>query len=45
MLQAAFARGWLDPHRAMMETLLSIRRAGAGFIVTYFAQEAAKALA
>jgi porphobilinogen synthase len=28
----------------MMESLLSIRRAGAGFIVTYFAQEAAKAL-
>ena len=44
MLQAAFARGWLEPHRAMMETLLSIRRAGAGFIVTYFAQEAAKVL-
>jgi porphobilinogen synthase len=45
MLQAAFARGWLEPQRAMMETLLSIRRAGAGFIVTYFAQEAAKVLA
>jgi porphobilinogen synthase len=44
MLQAAFARGWLEPQRAMMETLLSIRRAGAGFIVTYFAQEAAKTL-
>ncbi|MGB7189072.1 MAG: porphobilinogen synthase [Acidobacteriaceae bacterium] len=44
MLQAAFAKGWLDPHRAMMESLLSIRRAGAGFIVTYFAKEAAKAL-
>ena len=44
MLHAAFARGWLDPHRAMMESLLSIRRAGAGFIVTYFAQEAAKVL-
>jgi porphobilinogen synthase len=44
MLQAAFARGWLEPCRAMMESLLSIRRAGAGFIVTYFAQEAAKAL-
>ncbi|MGB9030841.1 MAG: porphobilinogen synthase [Acidobacteriaceae bacterium] len=44
MLQAAFARGWLEPQRTMMETLLSIRRAGAGFIVTYFAQEAAKAL-
>ena len=45
MLHAAFARGWLDPQRAMMESLLSIRRAGAGFIVTYFAQEAAKMLA
>jgi len=45
MLHAAFARGWLDPQRAMMESLLSIRRAGAGFIVTYFAQEAAKVLA
>jgi porphobilinogen synthase len=44
MLQAAFANGWLDPARAMMESLLSIRRAGAGFIVTYFAKEAAKAL-
>jgi porphobilinogen synthase len=44
MLQAAFAKGWLDPQRAMMESLLSIRRAGAGFIVTYFAQEAAKVL-
>src|SRR5690348_6436521 len=44
MLQAAFAKGWLDPQRAMMESLLSIRRAGAGFIVTYFAKEAAKAL-
>jgi len=45
MLQAAFAKGWLDPTRAMMESLLSIRRAGAGFIVTYFAKEAAKVLA
>src|ERR1700683_1518378 len=44
MLQAAFANGWLEPKRAMLESLLSIRRAGAGFIVTYFAQEAAKAL-
>ncbi|HEY6447283.1 MAG TPA: porphobilinogen synthase [Acidobacteriaceae bacterium] len=44
MLHAAFARGWLDPQRAMLESLLSIRRAGAGFIVTYFAQEAARAL-
>jgi porphobilinogen synthase len=45
MLQAAFAKGWLEPERAMMESLLSIRRAGAGFIVTYFAKDAAKILA
>jgi len=45
MLQAAFARGWLEPERAMLESLLSIRRAGAGFIVTYFAKDAARVLA
>jgi porphobilinogen synthase len=45
MLHAAFQRGWLEPQRAMLESLLSIRRAGADFIVTYFAKEAAKALA
>jgi porphobilinogen synthase len=45
MLQAAFARGWLEPERAMMESLLSIRRAGADFIVTYFAKDAAQVLA
>jgi len=44
MLHAAFARGWLEPERAMMESLLSIRRAGADFIVTYFAQPAARLL-
>ncbi len=44
MLQAAFARGWLDPERAMLESLLGIRRAGADFIVTYFAKQAAQAL-
>jgi porphobilinogen synthase len=44
MLQAAFAKGWLEPQRAMMESLLSIRRAGAGFIVTYFAKDAARVL-
>ncbi len=44
MLQAAFARGWLDRDHAMLESLLSIRRAGADFIVTYFAREAAKLL-
>ncbi len=44
MLQAAFARGWLEPQRAMLESLLGIRRAGADFIVTYFAKDAARAL-
>jgi porphobilinogen synthase len=44
MLQAAFQRGWLDHDRAILESLVSIRRAGAGFIVTYFAKEAAKML-
>jgi len=44
MLHAAFARGWLEPERAMMESLLSIRRAGADFIVTYFAKDAARLL-
>jgi porphobilinogen synthase len=45
MLHAAFERGWLEPERAMMESLLSIRRAGADFIVTYFAKDAARILA
>jgi porphobilinogen synthase len=44
MLQAAFERGWLERERAMLESLISIRRAGADFIVTYFAKEAAKLL-
>jgi porphobilinogen synthase len=44
MLQAAFARGWLEPERAMLESLLGIRRAGADFIVTYFAKDAARVL-
>ena len=44
MLQAAFQRGWLEPERAMMESLLSFRRAGADFIVTYFAKDAARLL-
>ena len=44
MLHAAFQRGWLEQERAMMESLLSIRRAGADFIVTYFAKDAAKVL-
>ncbi len=45
MLQAAFERGWLERDRAILESLLSIRRAGADFIVTYFAKAAAELLA
>jgi porphobilinogen synthase len=45
MLQAAFQKGWLDRDRAILESLVGIRRAGADFIVTYFAKEAAKLLA
>jgi porphobilinogen synthase len=44
MLHAAFERGWLEPERAMMESLVSLRRGGADFIVTYFAKDAAKLL-
>jgi porphobilinogen synthase len=44
MLQAAFQRGWLDTNRAILESLLGMRRAGADFIVTYFAKDAAKLL-
>ena len=44
MLQAAFAKGWLEPERAMLESLIGIRRAGADFIVTYFAKEAGRLL-
>jgi porphobilinogen synthase len=44
MLQAAFEKGWLDRDRAMIESLVGIRRAGADFIVTYFAKDAAKLL-
>jgi porphobilinogen synthase len=44
MLQAAFAKGWLEPERTMLESLIGIRRAGADFIVTYFAKDAARVL-
>ncbi len=44
MLKAAFAKGWLEPERAMLESLVGIRRAGADFIVTYFAKDAARAM-
>ena len=41
MICAAADRGWIERERVMMESLLGIRRAGADFIVTYFATEAA----
>ena len=44
MVEAAAARGWVDRDRMIMETLTSIRRAGAGQILTYWALEAAAAL-
>jgi len=44
MLVAAHERGWVDFDRALMEMLLSIRRAGADFIITYAAKKAAKAI-
>jgi len=43
MIKAAALNGWLDGARAMNETLLSIKRAGADVILTYFAKEFAKA--
>ena len=45
MLKAAARNGWIDEDRAMMETLTAIRRAGADIIITYYAREAARALA
>ena len=44
MLKAAAQQGWLDHDRVMMESLLSIKRAGADLILTYFAKEAARKL-
>ena len=44
MIKAAAQAGWLDENRAMLESLLSIKRAGAEIILTYFAKEAAKLL-
>lgn len=44
MVKAAAERGWIDGERVMMETLLSIKRAGADMIITYFASDAAKVL-
>jgi len=44
MIKAADKLGWLDGEKAMMESLVSIKRAGADIIITYFAQEAAALL-
>jgi porphobilinogen synthase len=44
MLQAAIGKGWLDRDRVILESLTSIRRAGAQTILTYFAKDAAKLL-
>lgn len=45
MVKAADRAGWIDGERVMMEILLSIKRAGADLILTYFAKDAAKILA
>jgi porphobilinogen synthase len=45
MIEAAAQNNWIDRDRVMMESLLSIRRAGASIILTYFAKDAAKLLA
>jgi len=45
MIEAAARNNWIDRDRVMMESLLSIRRAGASMILTYFAKDAAKLLA
>ena len=45
MIEAAARNNWIDRDRVMMESLQSIRRAGAGIILTYYAKDAAKLLA
>ena len=44
MVEAAAARGWIDREAAILETLTSIRRAGADVVLTYWAAEAARLL-
>ncbi len=44
MIKAAAANGWIDEERVMMEALLSMKRAGADIIITYFAKDVAKVL-
>lgn len=45
MIKAAGSNGWIDEERIMLEVLLSIRRAGADMIVTYFAKDLARSVA
>jgi porphobilinogen synthase len=45
MVEAAAAHGWIDREAAILETLTSIRRAGADVVLTYWAAEAARLLA
>jgi porphobilinogen synthase len=42
MMHAAGERGWIDLERAALESLMSIKRAGADMILTYFAKDAAE---
>jgi porphobilinogen synthase len=42
MIMAAAERGWLDMERAALESVTSIKRAGADFIITYFAEKLAQ---
>jgi porphobilinogen synthase len=44
MIEAAARNGWIERERVMMESLVSIRRAGASVILTYYAKEAARLL-
>lgn len=44
MIKAAAQQGWIDEQKVMLETLTSIKRAGADIILTYFAKEAAALL-
>jgi porphobilinogen synthase len=44
MIMAAAQNGWIDLERVMLETLTSIRRAGANVVLTYFSKDAAKLL-
>lgn len=44
MIKAAGKEAWIDEKKVMLESLIAIKRAGADFIITYFAKDAAKLL-